>query len=166
MSTLLLGVWCALLFGLAEGAWMTLARVGLDQATLTGIHVIWLAPVVDLAWFGLLGLLLAGIARLRPSGLSLVAVLRVFLAFGFLSLFLLAGSLARSAALILSLGLAFEASRRIGMVPAGFQRVVRRSLAPLAALLAIAIGGAFAVERLDERRAMAEAFRPAAVPRA
>ncbi|HEX4934892.1 MAG TPA: sulfatase [Gemmatimonadaceae bacterium] len=166
-----LALWCALAFGLTEGAWMTFSRLVLGEYTLTGIHVAWLASVADIAWFSVLALLLVvgGWVARRAGGRwrSPRVVIGCFLAFGTFTLALLAQGLHPAAGLMLATGVALEGGRQLARRRTGFPRIVRRTTLPLAGLLVLVTAGAFARVRVKERRAIdaaADAAAPAGSP--
>jgi arylsulfatase A-like enzyme len=139
-GTLLLVLWFALVSGSIEGLWRVF-QVGVQhKVILMPIHVVWMAAVADIFWIGVPALLLLLLHLVLPRIVKPGLVVGVVAAVAFLPLMLLFTSMSKLVALLLAIGLGYQATRLILGHQAGFGRLVRLSVVPL--LLLVAIGGA------------------------
>jgi glucan phosphoethanolaminetransferase (alkaline phosphatase superfamily) len=153
---------------LALSVWFGLTTWLAEAVTLGARHFIWgrlrvwlpesllLGPIAYMLAFGLLGLLLIGLARLWPRLATARAVLVVLVAAAAGSVLLIfERQLGALAVALLAMGIAWESSRRLAARLPGFRRVVRRTALPLAAAaVVLAIAGA-GRDWLTERRHIA-----------
>jgi len=139
-TTLMISVWCGLVFGLGEShylAWKTFVlHEVVPKFRYVSAESVWMAPLVDVTALVIVAALAWAVGRMirRPLTLRWLVSLAAFVALA--SLVLVTGRLTMIATLLLSLGLAV----RLGAIAAanadGFQSSVRRTLPWLAATLA------------------------------
>ena len=158
----MIAAWTAMLVGLIEGGYTTVLKVVFHSLTKMGPHIIWMAPLMDVVWFVVPALVLWLLARRWPAWFSLPRVASILNFLGFLCFFLLFDRLHRGAAVLLAGGLAVQTSRLIAAHLAGYLRLLRRTVLPLAGLIAASGLGIWGWTRLAERRALAEAPVPPA----
>jgi arylsulfatase A-like enzyme len=150
-----LALWFGLIIGLSE---LVLTRV---QKPLTdpspGLfrmnrHIMWTIPAVNLVVFGLCGLGIVLVLRARPrlgvraavGPLSFMATLALLLSCRWLHVL---------ACLVLAFLFAFRLTRRIEADFPALQRLVRRSMSPMAGLVAAVIGFSLCGQSLGVRQA-------------
>lgn len=136
-----IGLWFGLTAGLLEAALLSAHHRLIHGFIYLSPHLVWMAPVANLAWFGLPALLLMVLGakwpRLKTAGFALGF-------FSFLAAFsvlLIPSQLHRVAALVLALGVGVQAGRMLGKRSGNFTRIITRSLPILAGLVVLlAIG--------------------------
>ncbi len=144
----------ALVAGLVEGAWRSWERFGLKKFMRVPLDIVWMAPLVDVAWILLPVLLLLLVRRFAPRAITLSVAVGVVGGCAALPALLLITSLHKGVAMLLAAGIGVQLGHIAAVWPSGFSRVVRRTL-PLAVGL-VAVGTALVVgsQRLTERRAI------------
>jgi arylsulfatase A-like enzyme len=159
-ATFRLMFWCALVAGLVEGGIRLVQLNVFDQTIGMSPHVIWMAPLANLAWIGAPLLLVALVGKLfrgDTSGARYFVILLVT----FVSLILIYQGLHKGVALFLATALAWQVGPRLRR-SARFNSMVRRTL-PAVALLPILAGLFIAGTRWKAERdliASAPAPRP------
>ncbi|MEO8294941.1 MAG: sulfatase [Gemmatimonadota bacterium] len=155
LDIVLAAIWLGLLSGLIEGVFMVVRKGVFHAETAMGPNIVWMAPIADVAWLLIPGILLGLLVMAWRSRFS--ATLAVFaLTFGaaICVTFLAILDLHTYALLVIAIGIAVQSTRAIMAHPQGFVRLVRRTIPVLAGLTALAalsvIGGA----RIHERRAV------------
>lgn len=159
IAAVALSVWYGLFVGLAELALVLIQKRIHDPSPLffrINRNVVWTIPTVNLALFGLVGLLLALVIRAFPrraawprvaagltGGLAMLALLLSF------------NKLYSSACVILACGFAYRSSMRGAARLSASRRVVRWSLPVLAACVLGLVWLSIGRDVLRERRAMA-----------
>jgi arylsulfatase A-like enzyme len=158
---LLLAVWFGLVTGFAENAIPLAQRVLLHRWQFPSRDAIWMIPLVDALVFAVVGLVLAILFRFRPRPVNYSIAAGLF---AFLSLHLLLSMLPlyRIASLVLAAGFAFQFARMTRLPGSAFERLVRRTTIPLAALVGALAVGMPGWRVLSERRALGRL--PAAAP--
>jgi arylsulfatase A-like enzyme len=143
LHPLVLALWLALAAGLIEGAVRLVQRFGFGKMIGVSSHVIWTAPLANLALFGVAGLVLWGFGRLVPhaTGERLIRFGLVSLALA--SVLLLYQAMHKGVIIFLAAAAGWQLAGWMGR-SAGFPRLVRRSIPILvlvAALSGITIAG-------------------------
>ena len=137
---LLVSVWFGLISGLLEGVVANFLRQMPGFALRVPVGILWIAPVLNLALFLVMGaglwLLFAALGK-GPGAWLLLAFYGWVTLFGLL---LLIGKLPQFAALILSLGIAAEIGRRLQFREQRLHLFFRRTIVPLAGLVLLAGG--------------------------
>ncbi len=137
---LLVSVWFGLLSGLLEGVVANSLRQMPGFAVRVPAEVLWIAPILNLALFLVMGAglwLLCGMLGKGPDSWFLLALYSCVTLFGLL---LLIGKLPQFAALILSLGIAVEFGRRLRNQEQRLRLFFRRATIPLAGLVLLTGG--------------------------
>lgn len=155
VETIVVAGFFGLLTGVMEGIIRTLQRYLLGFRMWVSPDIVWMAPVVDVALFLLLGLALVGLGRKWPAFRSpgVVVTLCVFVA--------LIGPLLSYqrfhvlASLALAVGVAVQAGR-MAPGPRRLAKLATRGAWTLGAVVLIAAGVLRGGQWLDERRALSE----------
>jgi glucan phosphoethanolaminetransferase (alkaline phosphatase superfamily) len=155
IEVLMVAAWFGMLTGFCEVLLRGIARFLLHRYIHLGPSVVWMAPLADLLLFAALGLLLLLLARRWPRVASLPSVLFVFVFIGSISLLLLVAGLHRAGAVLLSAGLATQASRLLAARAASFLSLVRHTAAWMVVLLGGLAIGIQGWQALGERFALA-----------
>jgi arylsulfatase A-like enzyme len=151
-TPLVVVVWLAVVSGLIEGGWRWY-QVGVQhKVILMPLHVIWMAPVANLMWLGIPALILVGLRRLAPGVVQTRILYGVLVIIALLPLALLFTAMAKIAAILLAVGLGVQATRMILAHPAGFRRLVNRTVVPLVGLVVLAGAGIGVVRKIQERK--------------
>ncbi|MEP7326830.1 MAG: sulfatase [Gemmatimonadota bacterium] len=156
-----LALWFGLVGGLGEVAVHALQRLSKHVLLLIGDDTVWMAPIAIFLFLLVVGFLLTLVQRLRrrpPNEL----VIPIFILLVTLGILLAYPRLQWAASLALAAGVAFQGTRIYRRRRAGFSRLVRWTLLPLASVVLI-LAGALGVTRWKERRAV-EASAPAGSP--
>jgi arylsulfatase A-like enzyme len=159
-SLLLVAAWFGLLTGFGEVSLLAAKRILLQQFIRFGPNLIWMAPLSDLLFFIVPGLILALVAWRWPKAISVRTACLVFAFLSFLSLLLLYSKIHVYAALLLASGLAVQTSRIIAKRPQRFLRLVRKSLVWTLALAVASTALVYGWQNLAERRALAKLPSP------
>ncbi|MGH7658135.1 MAG: sulfatase-like hydrolase/transferase [Gemmatimonadales bacterium] len=149
-------IWFALIAGLGEAGVLLVRRFVFNHFTWSSAHAVWMAPVANVAFLLIPGLLLSAVAAARPGWIPLPVVAAVMALFTSAALLLVStnGAMATWAIGPLALGVSIQVARRLITSEEGFVRLVRRTtpaLAACVALLAVAMPGWMA---LRERTAI------------
>jgi arylsulfatase A-like enzyme len=165
-SLLLVAAWTGLACGLLEVGTTVLRKrsVDVNQFYWSSRHFVWLVPLIDLAIFLVLGVVLSVTARLsrrRLDGLSArvicgLALLPPLLAF-FPGIYGLAG-------LLLTLGISARLAPALSRRALGFGRLIRVSLPLLAASVLILAASLLGGDWLEARRQEARSLPPPGSP--
>jgi arylsulfatase A-like enzyme len=148
-------------FGLVAG-WLelglVLARTAVNpylsiDALRTNRHFVWMIPVSDALIFGIVGLLIALLATIRP-GLARWTTLRLPLGLAVLTLLLTVEGLHAMAGVSLACGLALNIGPWLERRPAEFRRLCRVSLPVMAVSLVVLAGLAHERVKSAEHRAL------------
>lgn len=158
-NPLLIASWFALVTGFIEVAILLSGKIFFQKLLLLGPHVVWMAPLAYLIFFGIIGIAFFLVQRWLRI-ISQPVIVFVFAFFGFLGVGLMFAWLQHYAALLLAAGLAVQTARLTRAHPAGFRRLVRRTTAPMLALTILAAAGLLGWQLFSERRAMAN-LKPA-----
>jgi arylsulfatase A-like enzyme len=155
---LIFAAWAGLVCGLVEGAGLLgLQRLGwlnwnMAQVAVS-MEIIWIAALLDLLLFLIVGLLVAGVVRLFPSLMPVgMGALAFLLLFDWLAL---SGRIRHFGALMLGLGLAVMFARWYAAHAEAAHRCWRRSLPWVAALALLCAAGIEGGKWWMERRALA-----------
>ncbi len=161
---LAISVWFGLIAGLLELGLTFAQKPFIDPSPgffRMNRHMVWSVPTVNLALFGLCGLVVALAVRVAPRlGVRGVVALPIFLAV--LTVLLSFRWLHVLACLILACVVAFRLTRRIGANLAVFRRLVRSSMPALAVAVAGLLVVPAGTRLLGDRRAPAGSARGAA----
>jgi arylsulfatase A-like enzyme len=152
VKTLRYVVWFALAAGLLEAALLVAHGRQIHGFIYLSPHLVWMAPVANLLWFGGAFLLLAGVGAILPDLRSPRAGLAVGIFLAALSILLLPSQLHSLAAIVIAAGVAYQGSRFLHGRIAGFDRLVGRTLPLLAAMVILLGGGVAGWAALAERR--------------
>ncbi len=156
------GIWVGIVTGLLEVVLLAIDRYALGRVIFTGVNAIWMAPAADALLFAGIGGILAIAVRLVPAVPDRLAAFALTLPAFFSLLVFYHPRLHVYSGALLSLGLAVQASRMVTARPAGFGRIVRRSVAALVVLVALVLpAGVFGWQAWQEHRSRAEMGRPA-----
>lgn len=128
VGLLLVGLWFGLATGIGEALVLGLKRLAFHRLTHVSVHVVWMAPVANVCLFGLLGLVLAVVARRWPERMTLGRATSIFAFFAFLSASFLYHPLHVYAKLLLAAGLAVQTGRVVAAYPGPFCRLVEWTL--------------------------------------
>jgi arylsulfatase A-like enzyme len=163
-TLLALTLWFGLIAGLLELGAMFAQNTVVDLKmsfawARTSRHFIWMIPVASVALLGGCGALLAAFRRRSPRREVLLLAFVTFV-----SPLLVFRGINSTASAILALGLATQAARLVHRHPAGFRRVVRLTLPPLAGVVVLLIG--LAANRALFAEARGVRSLPAAAPAA
>lgn len=157
MKIIFIAAWLGLLTGLAESVFLVGWRQYFRQSVVNlSPHALWMAPVIEMFIFILLGALLALLAWFLPRFFKIQTVSFFLGLLSFLALLLLFPQIHIYVKWILAAGLAVQASRIISKHQNGFYQLVRRTT-PL--LIVVVIGFVlftFIRERVTEGRALAK----------
>ncbi len=145
----------ALAFGLVEGGYIRFASLVLHESTMLGPLVLWMAPTMDLIWFGFAAIGLVVIRSVWPEWVTLRVATGVLLFVGFLTLLFVFDRIDRRASVLLALGLAVQGSRLCAGAGQRFLRLIRRGIWAMPLLVAGIAGGQNLLARAAERRAIA-----------
>jgi arylsulfatase A-like enzyme len=147
---ILLAVGLGIATGLGEVALFWAQTYILKRFIFVGRDIVWMAPLAEALVFLAVGLLLALLARLwgRFTWLQALGVL-AFLSF--LALLFMYTPIHKGAALLLALGLGFQATRVAGKHPEGFHRLVRVGT-PVVLVVALILGVGSRVWRAWQER--------------
>ncbi len=157
---LILGVWLALVAGLAEFGLRMGERYLLGRFVGVGPHGVWMLPLGLLPWF-LVPAALLMLAGLRwPGWLTLPRLVGALSFPAFWSLTLLYTPMHRAAGFLLAAGLAVQLGRLVARRPDRVELVARRSLPWLVVAVAAAAMTVFGWTRLEERRVLGQ-LKPA-----
>jgi arylsulfatase A-like enzyme len=124
---------------------------------------VWMTPLANLVLFFAAGILLVILRAVLPARLRPSPVL-VFTALSGFTILLMYGPLSRLAILVLALGLGVQAARMARRHPAGFDRLVRRTLPVFLGLVLAAGVGLRAWMATGDRRSRGDAVARAGVP--
>jgi arylsulfatase A-like enzyme len=158
-----LAAWFGLVGGYLDLGMIVLKRDGLHASLYyeQGRHFLWTVPVANLAVLMVLGLLVAGVNRLRPGRVSLRAAAFLFATLAIWGP-LLRAPLYGMASLLVAFGAARLISRWIEGHASGFGRFARFGLIALAALVSTTAVFSCGRQALAESRAMARLPAPPA----
>ena len=161
-AALVLAVWIGLVTGLAEGPLVALKRTLFQPITFEGPSLYWTSPLAHAALFGIVGLILAGLVRLGPPARTsrVVAFVLVFLA-AWSGLMVFRRQIHQVAVLLVAAGVAAQATRLLARNAAAADRLARRSLPWLGALVPILAALVYLQPALAERWALAGLPTPA-----
>lgn len=147
--------WFALAAGLLEAGLLTAHGRLIHGFIYLSPHLVWMAPVTNLLWFGILAAILALAGRRVRRCREPAVVIGACASLAALSILLIPSQLHRLAALILALGLGYQTGRWAARRPAPVRRLMRWSLPAMAALVPLLALGTIGWGRLREARAMA-----------
>jgi arylsulfatase A-like enzyme len=154
-SIILLAAWFGLVTGLTEAMILAIRSYGLGHLIHVSWHFPWMVPLADVLFFLLPALLLSIVARIAPQLIPFRLVTFIYLAMGIAALLLMYPRIQPWAAALLAAGLAFQLARTMSRHRGGMERLVRRSLLPLGAVVLLLAGGMLGYQRVRERRALA-----------
>ena len=150
-------LWFGLASGLLEVLLLAVRKSVFGTILWMGRDAAWMIPVATTLFFLLLGAGLALGSRVLPGLLTLRFCLGVMVGVScFGLLFMFAPRLHKYAAMLLSIGLAVELSRRLTDAGARFDPIRRRTLRGMLVAVAGLVVGVRATRAVTERRAMAK----------
>jgi arylsulfatase A-like enzyme len=152
---LLMAAWFGLSTGLGEVSLRAVQWFILNQRTFVSPHVVWMAPLADLLFFAISGLILFLIARRWPALVSLRIAVFIFAFLAFLGPLLWYPRLHVFAALLLAAGLSVQTARLATHIN-GFNTFVRRSIGWMIALVVGLAVGVSGWQVFVENRALAK----------
>jgi arylsulfatase A-like enzyme len=160
-STLYLAIWFAFATGFGEVLTLGLRKFLFQQGVNRGLDVIWMAPLSYIPFFVIPGLTLFVLSLWIPTLGSITIYTFTFAVIAFFSVLLTVPEVHLIAAVILSIGLAVQATRQVGRRVDGFCAGVKRTLGPMILLiigLAVIVQGA---RWTTEQRALTQLPTPA-----
>lgn len=116
-------------------------------------HLVWMAPVANLVWFGVPALLLLALGAQWPRLKRASFVLGFFSFLAALSILLIPSQLHRIAALVLALGVGVQAGRMLARWT-NFTRIITRTIPALAGLVVLLAIGTIGWATWRERQEM------------
>ena len=134
-------LWFGLGAGLVEAALLTAHHRLIHGFIYLSPHLVWMAPVANLVWFGIPALLLLLASRRWPALRRPDVTVAVFSFLAALAVLFIPSQLHRVAALLLALGVGVQAGRLLGKRSDGFNRAVRRTLPIMATLVLLLAAG-------------------------
>jgi arylsulfatase A-like enzyme len=146
--------WFALVGALLQLLALAIVKYGMGRVVEENPQVVWMAPVALLATLALPALALAVGARLRPRLVTRRVVVWIGAFLAALNVALMYQRFHAVAILILAGGVATQAARAAARRGAGFDRLVRLTLPPMLALVALMGLGLNGWRDLQERRAV------------
>ncbi len=156
LDCLLIVLWWGLAAGVMEALYLSKKMIlgeWLAVHMATSAISVWMAPLSYAIIFGLLGLAVYGVARIRPGWLRLKWVLFGAAMLAFFSIFRsTSGRLELYGVIPLAAGLALVSARLGAAYSRGFLRFARRSIPVVLALVVVTAVGIAGKQRLDERR--------------
>lgn len=157
LSAFMISVWFGLAVGLVELGLTITQKLMHDPSPgffRMNRNVVWTIPTVDLALFGLVGLVLALVARFRPRGAAWVSV-GLLGGMALLALLLSSPRLHTAACLLLACGFGYRFAARVEPRLAALLTLVRRTLPVLAVGVVALVGVSVGREVWTEYRIMA-----------
>ena len=145
-------LWFALAAGLLEAALLVAHGRQIHGFIYLSPHLVWMAPVANLLWFGVAMLLLGAAGRAFPSLGTTRATLTVCIFLAALSILMLPSQLHRIAATLIALGAAIQGSRVLLPRLEPFDRLVRRTLPAMLGAIVLMGTGMAGWAILQERR--------------
>jgi arylsulfatase A-like enzyme len=134
-NILYLAAWFALATGFGDVLMLGLRKFFFQQVINRGLDVIWMAPLAYVPLFVIPGLSLSLLSRWIPTLGSFTIYIFTFTVIAFFSVLLTFPEVHLIAAVLLSAGLAVQATRQIVRRISGFQVIVRRTLGPMILLI-------------------------------
>jgi arylsulfatase A-like enzyme len=153
---LLVAICCGILTGFAELAIMWVRETVFGRMAFGSRHMLWMTPLTYAMVFGFLGFVVVAASLLAPRRVTARVGLFGFVAFGVFCLFLPFPEIHRLAALLLSLGVAVQATRAFTAAGRRPALLVRRATPWLAAAVLASAVGKLGWEAVRERRAFAD----------
>jgi arylsulfatase A-like enzyme len=132
-----LAVWLGLIAWAAEYAILSFRKFVLHERAVWYVESMWLAAIVYVVVFALLGIVFAGVARIGPRARRLAICGLAGL--GALSVLLVFPGIHRLASLVLAAGIGYQVGTLIDRRQAGATRLLRRTFAPLAGATAVIV---------------------------
>jgi arylsulfatase A-like enzyme len=161
MNALYLAIWFAFATGFGEVLTLGLRKFLFQEVVNRGLDVIWMAPLAYVPFFVIPSFILLLLSRWIPIIGSLTVYIFTFAVIAFFSVLLTVPEVHLIAAVILSIGLAVQATRQVGRRASGFHALVRRTMGSMVLLI---IGVAIMVQgsrRIAEIRAQGQLPNPA-----
>ena len=157
LKILLAAVWFGLLTGLAEAIFRVSVKYFFPEIVVRlNSHILWMAPLMEMIIFILLGGILALLSWQFPRLFTNRVVYSFLAFFSFLALLLPLPQLHLYVKLILAAGVSVQTARIVGKRQEVFYRLVRNTSAWLiAAIIALALGS-FIWEKYAEHQALAK----------
>ena len=138
LNVLRLALWFGLLTGIGEVILLAVRKYALHRFLFVSMDSVWMTPLANVLLFLASGVLVLLLRAILPRRLALSPVL-AFTTLSAFTILLMYGPLSRLAILVLALGLGIQAARIVRRHPAGFDRLVRRTL-PVFIILVLASG--------------------------
>lgn len=162
---LLIALWFALVTGLGEVLLLGIAKFLLHRyINYFGRDMIWMAPLAEVFFFGIVAVILLILASLRPRLISWRLALFLLAFLGVVNLLLIYQRLHEIAVVVLALGIAIQTARFLANRIDGFFGLVRRTTAWTVALIVLLGIATWGLQSMAEQRALARlpAFKPGA----
>jgi arylsulfatase A-like enzyme len=157
-----MSIWLGLLAGLIEGSFMLIRKSVFHAETAMGPNILWMAPVADLVWLLIPGLVLALVVTVWRARIAVsLAVFVLTFGAGIAVTFLAILDLHTYALIIIALGIAVQSTRWIMAHQAGFARFLRRGVPVMIGLTILAAVGVIGGTRFMERRTIGRLPAPA-----
>ena len=134
-------LWFGLGAGLLEAGLLTAHHRLIHGFIYLSPHLVWMAPVANIGWFGIPALLLLLFSRWWPGLRNPGVTIAVFSFLAALSILLIPSRLHRVAVLLLALGIGIQAGRMLAKRSAGFNGLVRRTLPAMVILVLLLAAG-------------------------
>ena len=150
-----LGLWFGILTGLGELAFLAARKFIRHKFLFANPDVVWMAPTANAILFLLAGLVLVLLIRAGVRRIGWATAFGVYLFLAALAASFMYPPLSRIAGLVLALGVGIQGARMVGRQGERIDRLVRRTLAPLALVIALAGLGLHGWYYLNERRSLA-----------
>lgn len=149
---LLLGIWFGIVTGCGELLFLAGRKFIRHKFLFMSPDVIWMAPLANAVLFLVVGLVLVGLSRIGLRRLGWRTAFGIYLFLATLAAVFMYPPLSRWAGLVLALGIGVQGARMAGRYAAGLEKLVRRTVVPLAVLIALAGLGLHGWYYLTERR--------------
>jgi arylsulfatase A-like enzyme len=153
---LLLGIWFGVVTGLLQAAVLAVRRFGYGQWVGHGPEIFWIAPLMGLVLFGVVGSILSLLAWYWPRRVPLRLCIFLYVFLASFSVLLMFSQLFRIAQVLLAAGLATAISSFLAPRVQRFEPTRRRTLRAMLGLIAAGALGSYGWRRFSEVRALAQ----------
>ncbi len=145
--------WFALSAGILEAALLLAHRRLIHGFIFLSPHLVWMAPLSNVFWFSILSAVMLLIGMVVPAVRSIRAIIAGCLFLATLSILLLPSQLHPVAACVLAGGVAFQGSRMLAARALWMERLIRRTLPALVAIVLLVASVTISLDAVRERKA-------------